>query len=283
MLRAIQRARAAISLLDPDQVRKQAEAAINIGLVSSTSAGYADMEDFLIPTDIPHQRRMELMRRIQRTGDPAEGDQYDAVLYEQGLPCPANAFTFYRDHPEQTVDDILAARDDFGLALAHHFPAFRRPVVDRIVHAIARENAMFAAASALPNVLPLLLGMPWSVGEFASDTAFITMNQVRMAFLVSAACNRNVGYDTQIVEVLSIVGSAFGWRALARELVSKIPLGAGILPKGAVAYAGTYAVGKGLEQLYCTGRRHTRSERNEVWDAAYARGTREMESLSKTI
>ena len=283
MLRAIQRARAAISLLDPDEVRKQAEQSIHVGLVSSTSASYADMENFLVPPEVSHERRIELMERIHRAGDQGVSEQYDVVLYEQGLPCPAEAFTFYGDHPERTVEDILASRDDFGLALARHFPPFRRPVVERVIHAIARENALFAAASALPNVLPLMLGMAWSVGEFASDTAFITMNQVRMAFLVNAACNRRVGYDSQIIEILSIVGSAFGWRALARELVAKIPLGAGILPKGAVAYAGTFVLGKGLEQLLCTGRRYTRRERGEVWEKAYARGTRVLESYSKTI
>jgi hypothetical protein len=205
------------------------------------------------------------------------------VLYEQGMPCPAEAFTFYRNHPEKTVEDILASRDDFGLPLARHFPPFRRAVVERVIHSIARENAFFAAASALPNILPLMLGMAWSVGEFASDTVFITMNQVRMAFLVSAACNRSVGYNSQIVEIISIVGSAFGWRALARELVAKIPLGAGILPKGAIAYAGTYTVGKALEHLLCTGRRHTRREHREAWEKAYARGARLLESQRKTV
>ena len=49
---------------------------------------------------------------------------------------------------------------------------------------------------------------------------------------------------------------AFGWRALARELVGHIPLGGGLIPKGAIAYAGTYVVGKGLEYLLVEDRPH---------------------------
>ena len=32
--------------------------------------------------------------------------------------------------------------------------------------------------------------------------------------------------------------------------MGKIPLGGGLIPKGAIAYAGTYAVGKSLEFYY---------------------------------
>ena len=126
---------------------------------------------------------------------------------------------------------------------------FRKPVIDRVIHSVARENALFAVATALPNVVPNLLELPWAVGEFASDTAFLTINQVRMAFLIGAASDQEVGYMEQKGQIATIVGSAFGWRTLARELVGKIPLGGGLIPKGAIAYAGTYVVGKGLERI----------------------------------
>ena len=114
---------------------------------------------------------------------------------------------------------------------------------------VAKENALFAVATALPNVVPNLIELPWVVGEFASDTAFLTANQVRMAFQIAAACGKDVGLGKQKGAVLSIAAGAFGWRALARELVGKIPLGGGLIPKGAIAYAGTYLAGKGLEYL----------------------------------
>jgi hypothetical protein len=276
MLRYLKQARSALSMLNPDEVRERAERRLAVGLVSSTSATYADMEDFLAPPAVSHDKRMEVMRLVYRAGDPDIPARFDLVLYEQGLPCPADAFTFFRDDPERTVEDILDEpgkdREDLGLALARNFHPFRKPVVDRVIASVARENAIFAIASALPNVLPSLLELPWSIGEFASDTAFITMNQVRMAFLVAAASDKKVGYAEQKAELLSILGGAFGWRALARELVSFIPLGGGLLPKGAIAYAATYVLGKGLEHFHGVGYGYTRAQRRDAYQVAYERG-----------
>ena len=89
--------------------------------------------------------------------------------------------------------EILADKGELDLALARQFPAFRRQVVERIIHMVSRENALFAVATALPNVVPSFIELPWAFGEFASDTAFLTANQVRMAFQIAAACGKPVG------------------------------------------------------------------------------------------
>jgi hypothetical protein len=127
-------------------------------------------------------------------------------------------------------------------------------------------------ATALPNVVPNLIELPWLFGEFASDTAFITANQVRMAFQIAAACGKNVGFMQQKFELLGIAGGAFGWRALARELVSHIPLGGGLIPKGAIAYAGTYVAGKGLELLHLQNGRHTEDQLKSLYQRGLERG-----------
>lgn len=272
MLRYLKQAKSAVSLLNPDEVRRRAERPLVVGLVAGAGPAYADIEDFLAPSPVSHDRRMQLMQSVYRACDPGIPEKYDLVLYEQGLPCPSTAFTFFRDDPERTVEEILNAREDLGLALARNFHPFRKPVVDRIVTAIARENAIFAVASALPNVVPSVLELPWAVGEFASDTAFITMNQVRMAFLVAAASDKKIGYSEQIVELISIAAGAFGWRALARELVGFIPLGGGLIPKGAIAFAATYVLGKGLEHFHGVGYGYTRAQRRDAYQVAYERG-----------
>ena len=88
--------------------------------------------------------------------------------------------------------------------------------------------------TALPDVIPSLIELPWAAGEFASDTAFLTMNQVRMAFLIAGASDQDVGYREQRAQIAGIVAGAFGWRALARELAGKIPFGGGLIPKAAI-------------------------------------------------
>ncbi len=272
MLRYLKQARSALSLLCPEQVRQRAERPIEIGLVAASNAGYAEMEDFLAPSAVSHEKRMELSERIHRAGDPGLPEKFDLVLCEQGLPCPPHAFPFFPDEPERTIAEILDAREHLGLALARNFYPFRKPAVERVIHSVSRENAVFAVASALPNIIPNLFEMPWAVGEFASDTAFITMNQVRMAFLIAAASDQDVGYGDQKTEMASILAGAFGWRALARELAGFIPLGGGLIPKGAIAFAGTYVLGKGMEHLHGVGYGYTRAQRRDAYQVAYERG-----------
>jgi hypothetical protein len=272
MLRYIKQAKSAISLLNPNEVRQRAERPLLVGLVAPDSAAYAEIEDFLTPAAVSHDQRMKVMQSVYRASDQGIPDKYDLVLYDRGLPCPASAFTFFRDDPDRTVEEIVSARDDLWLVLARNFYPFRKPVVDRIITSVARENGIFAVASALPKVVPSVLELPWALGEFASDTAFITMNQVRMAFLIAAASDKPVGYDKQLAELVSIAAGAFGWRALARELVGFIPLGGGLLPKGAIAFAATYVLGKGLEHFHGVGYGYTRLQRRDAYQVAYERG-----------
>ena len=111
------------------------------------------------------------------------------------------------------------------------------------------------------------------------------------AVIVRAASRLNNGHHSEraaaavrraqgkVGRGLSIVGGAFGWRALARELAGKIPLGGGLIPKGAIAYAGTVAVGKGLEFFYRTRRNPNASERAEIYDRALAQGNEAAAAL----
>jgi hypothetical protein len=100
----------------------------------------------------------------------------------------------------------------------------------------------------------------------------LTANQIRLAFLLAAANDRPVGYTEQKGEIASIIAGAFGWRAIARELVGKIPLGGGLIPKAAVAYAGTFVLGQSFNRLYKMGYAYSRHERKAAYADAYERG-----------
>jgi uncharacterized protein (DUF697 family) len=261
-----------MSLLNPDEIRSRARRPLHIGLVASSAAGYAEMEEYLLPPSLPPEERTYRLDSVHRAGDPGVPESVDLILFEQGMPATPGTYTFQRGNPAASVAEILHGNEDIALPLARQFPAFRAPVVERTIHAVARENALFAIATALPDVIPSLIELPWAFGEFASDTLFLTGNQVRMAFLIAAAYGKEVGFADQKGAILSIAAGAFGWRALARELVGKIPLGGGLIPKGAIAYAGTYAVGKALELYYRGNGGLSRGERREVYRQALGRG-----------
>ena len=283
-VRALQEIRAAVANLNPEEVRAAASRPLSIGLLAASDAGFEAMEEFFLPPEkISERRRLESSALLHRAAESDLQERFNLVLCEQGLPCPESAFTFYRDDPSRTIRDILAEHPDLSLPLARNFHAFRQPVVDRIIHSVSRDNALFAVVTALPDVIPSLIELPWSIGEFASDTAFITINQIRMAFLIAAASDKPVGYSLQKGEIATIVTGAFGWRALARELVGKIPFGGGLIAKGGIAFAGTYVVGAGLDRFHRLGYGLTRAERRESYQAAFERGKGLVELVLRGI
>jgi hypothetical protein len=279
MIRTLKQARAAISHLNPDAVRKRASRPVRVGLIASSAAGYERMERTLIPPETPAAERASALVGIFRGGDPKAPKDVDVVLYEQGIPVPKGAYVLFPGDPRETLDRILSDDEELDLPLARQYPGFRKPVVERVIHSIARENTLFAIATALPDVIPNLVELPWVFGEWASDTAFITANQIRMAYLIAAACGKNPGLGNQKGQVLTIGASAFGWRAIARELAGKIPLGGGLIAKGAISYAGTILVGKGLELLHTANATYTGQEKKNIYQQALERGKAAAQSL----
>src|SRR3569832_383249 len=128
MLNALKQVRAAFGMMNPDEVRKRAQQQVHVGLVAASDSGYSEMEDFLVPTSLPREDRIERMGRVHRAGDEDVPSKVDLVLYQHGLYAPDGAFNFRRNDIDGTVDDIVRVHPDFGLAMANHFPAFRKPV-----------------------------------------------------------------------------------------------------------------------------------------------------------
>ena len=226
------------------------------------------MEAFLAPPHLSPDRRAEVARILIRNG----AGNTDLQLYDSSLLRPATAFSFDPDSPEDCIRRVVRKRPELQLSLARRLEPFRKEVSHHIIRSIAKENALFSLATALPDMVPSLHSIPWSVGEFTSDAAVLTMNQVRMAFLLAGANDRSIGYREQGKEIGSIIAAAFGWRALSRELISKVPFGGGLIPKAGIAWAGTFVMGLSIERLYRLGYGFTREERRIAYEEAFENG-----------
>jgi hypothetical protein len=275
-IQVFQHVKDAIRNLDPQDIRKHTERPLRLLLYADSEEQYRDMEDYLVPRDLSAAKRAQVRRLLYRASDgAASSEKGDLEIYfdpshdlDRG---ESDVFGFDPRNPSATVNAILHRRPDLAVPLALHVLPFRQEVSQRMVKKIAKENALFSLATALPDIVPFI-ALPWAVGEFASDTAFLTANQIRMAFLLAAANDREVGYREQRGEIASIILGALGWRALARELVGKIPWGGGLVPKAAIAYAGTRVVGMSLERYYRLGKAYTRAERRLAYEDALERG-----------
>jgi hypothetical protein len=264
----------AISHLDPAEVRAQAEHPVRVGLFAETETAYQQMENYFKPVELSAERRLEAAQILQRASASVMergAPRFDIEVYSQEISPSRQGFSFDPANPERTVKQIVRRYPELGIALSRRLYPFRGPVAEYVIKMISKENALFSLATALPDIVPFLT-LPWAAGEFASDTAVLTANQFRMAFLLAAASDRDIGYREQKGEIASILLGAFGWRALARELVGKIPFGGGLIPKAAVAYAGTRVAGLSLERYYRIGYHYTRDERRIVYEDSLERG-----------
>jgi hypothetical protein len=275
-IQVFQHVKDAIRNLDPADIRRHTERPLRLLLCADSEQQYREMEDYLVPRELSAAKRAQVRRLIYRglegAGPRTKGDL--EVYYDPSRELDSgesDVFGFDPAQPKATVHQILKRRPDLAVPLALHVLPFREEVSARMVKKVAKENALFSLATALPDIVPLI-SLPWAVGEFASDTAFLTANQIRMAFLLAAANDRDIGYHEQRGEIASIIMGAFGWRALARELVGKIPWGGGLVPKAAIAYAGTRVVGLSLERFYRLGKAYTRTERRLAYEDALERG-----------
>ena len=288
---------ATLRQLSPESIQQEVDRPFSLAL-SGTEAELRHWTEKLVPAELGERKRDQGLKRLFPIPVPIPPaytqllPRFDLCLVPSASAAEVRPFT--RDYllladaaddrwAELLLDDVQERRPDWSLALARCYWPLRQPVVDRIIHAVARENAGFAILSALPNLLPSPLQLPWIIGEFASDTAFLTANQFRMAFLVAAASDAPVGWRQQKAQLASILGTAFGWRALARELAGKVPAGAGLLAKGLVAYSATYVVGRGLEHFHRLGQRFTRAEKQKAYQEAWRGGRKVVGDLTQHL
>lgn len=270
-LKSVMNIKKGLSTLNPKQVREMSERKVHVALHAASQEGYQRIENFFL-RDLSPARRRESALLLTRAPIPVLGSRYDFAVYDDGLTAPHGALVFRPGKTHHFIEKTLATYPDLGVPLARSFLPFRRPFIERVIAKTSRENTLFSITTALPDVIPSIIELPWAVAEFASDTAFLTMNQVRMAFLIAAASDREVGYLEQKPEIATVIGSAFGWRALARQLVSKIPFGGGLIAKAAVAYAGTKVLGLSLDHYYSIGFTYTREERDRLYADAFRQG-----------
>jgi uncharacterized protein (DUF697 family) len=279
--------------LRPESVIRESETPFSVALVGSRQEVSA-MEDWLAPPDLsaPGQARARQpifsMPLPLSPGDKAMLARVDfklagaSALTGEEFRLAARDYVFFDpQQPLPAIAHVLRARPELALALSRCWPGFRAPVAGGIVSRVSKENAAFAILSALPNVVPSPIELPWAIGEFASDTVVLTANQMRMALMIAAAHGAPVGFGEQRGQVLSILGSAFGLRAIARELAGKVPAGGGLVIKGLIAYAGTYTLGVGLARWHRTGRRPTLKEKRLAYKEAYLEGRDAVENIAR--
>lgn len=281
----------AFKQLNPGNVGKEAGLKVKLGIVGPQSV-IQDAAAYLLKDDVAaYDKAVDVLLLLPEPSDPAANGllkKCDVVLKWASCKekltaiAPERVFDFAAAGDLESVTmDIL--REPFlkyaHLPLAKTFPVFRPEVGVQVIQNVSVENAIFVISTSLGNVIPNPLQPLASVAESVGDTVVLTANQFRMVFRLAAAYDRRLGYKEQMPELMTVLGAAFGWRSIARELVGMIPVGGGIVPKAAIAFAGTWAVGDAAAYYYRTGRKLTNEEMKQRFEAAMTKGRATAEDL----
>jgi uncharacterized protein (DUF697 family) len=166
-----------------------------------------------------------------------------------------------------------AVSPDTRLALARHLVPLREPLFAALIEETAKTNAMYALTTGLAEVVPVL-DLPLNV----ADIVVLTKNQLIMSYRIALASGKK-GTPREVVgEVLGVIGGGFLLRQGARQLVGLIPV-AGIVPKVAVAYAGTLAIGKAVVAWAAYGARLEPGAVKKLYRQALSRGREVAQAL----
>jgi uncharacterized protein (DUF697 family) len=135
--------------------------------------------------------------------------------------------------PLDEIAAAVAARlSPAGVELAGRLPALREAVSRELIESFSRKNGIAGAAIFVPG----------------ADFPLLTLNQIRLVLRLGAAHGVRVD-EQRLPEILATVGAGFGLRAAGRRLTAAIPVASWVV-KGAVAYAGTRAVGEAAQRYF---------------------------------
>ena len=158
-----------------------------------------------------------------------------------GAPIPLDTVVEVDFSLERPFDElglwIMCNAPAKRVSLAEYFAFIRWPFSLELTRLIALQNAAVGLVFIVPG----------------ADMPVITLNQIKLVLQIASVYGQPLDM-TRALEIAAVVGGAFGFRALARELSGAVPvLGWGI--KGGIAYTGTLAIGQAALEYFDEGGR----------------------------
>jgi uncharacterized protein (DUF697 family) len=165
---------------------------------------------------------------------------------------------------EDLKHQILMHRPDLRVTLARRLPGFRDKAAEMVIRDVSRVNAEFVALSTVAQSIPFLAPLlPVVAG---ADILLLTKNQAILVFRLAAIYGEDLALTSRVKEVATVVGGAFGWRTIARQLAGALPGAMGLPLRAGIAFSGTYAVGRAAQMVFDQGRRPTRQEMLRIYE-----------------
>ena len=127
---------------------------------------------------------------------------------------------------DEIAKRLARALGEEATPLAARLPVLREAVCAELIRKFSRQNGFLGVVVFVPG----------------ADLPVLTANQVRLVLRIADAHGFEIDRE-RLPEVLAVVASGFGFRALARKAIAYVPF-VGWVVKGAVAYTATRALGE---------------------------------------
>ncbi|MBI5082435.1 MAG: hypothetical protein HZC38_16085 [Chloroflexi bacterium] len=212
----------------------------------------------------------------------ADGKNVVVLQNHPDAQCRPERFTWWSWGKAKVVQGVVTDTDclrgEFGqallealpaerhLALGRFVPFFRGLLAKKLIDDTARGNASYAFSSGLAEIVPIL-NVPFGV----ADMIVLTKSQALLVYKLGLLVGYSTRWRDYLREFGSVIGGGFLWRQLATGVLGLIPIW-GIIPKVAIAYAGTYVTGEMVWQWYLTGRHLTSEALKDIYQQALVRG-----------
>ena len=146
----------------------------------------------------------------------------NVVRVESGTGFPVDAIA-------RRVARVLG---EGSTTLAARLPVLREAVCDELIRKFSRQNGFLGVAIFVPG----------------ADMPVLTVNQIRLVLRIADAYGFEIDRE-RMPEVLAVIGSGFGFRALSRKAIGIVPF-VGWAVKGGIAYTGTRALGEAAVRYF---------------------------------
>jgi small GTP-binding protein len=153
---------------------------------------------------------------------------------------------------EELVPALLDAHPDAALAIGRALPRFRREAAQRLV----RMAALVSLAAGLEPI-PLL------------DIPILLGNQIRLVLRIAAIYGEPMTVR-HARELGTTIVSGLALRYLAEQAAKLVPFGGDVV-SGAIAAAGTWAMGQVAIEYFESGKRFSRDQLNQLFRRYYQR------------
>jgi uncharacterized protein (DUF697 family) len=217
------------------------------------------------------ERRARMVRVALQTGEP------HGQLQTQGHVARLALTKLDGDAADRLADALFAVVEpDRRVSLARQFPPLRACAFTTLIDETARANAGYSFSTGLAEAVPVL-GIPLTIG----DILVLTKNQLVMSYRIALAAGKRGRAGELVGEIIGVLGGGLLFRQVARQLSGMLPV-IGIVPKVAVAYGGTWAIGRAVAIWATEGRKLTAERLRQLSREGLSRGRRAAEDLRGT-